>query len=259
MATITTRDGARLTYLDEGTGSPVVLVGGYGMALGAWGEQAVALQASGNRVVRYDRRGHGTSDVSAHGQRMARHGKDVAEVLDALELDDVVLVGASMGASVIWSYVDLFGTDRLRGIVSIDQTPKMINEGDWSLGFYDLTWDTVNAFVTGFPGGHQPFHQIPPPEILQLLMAERTNFDFDIMRPLLRDHTEADWRDVLPLVDVPVLVITGRHSPLWPCESSLYIADTVPNGKAVICEESGHVPFLEQPEVVNDALVQFCR
>ncbi|MBV8692864.1 MAG: alpha/beta hydrolase, partial [Actinobacteria bacterium] len=62
-----------------------MLVGGYGMALGAWGEQAVALQASGNRVVRYDRRGHGTSDVSAHGQRMARHGKDVAEVLDALE------------------------------------------------------------------------------------------------------------------------------------------------------------------------------
>lgn len=258
MSFLTTADGTRLHYTDEGEGSAVVFIGGFSMALGAWELQAAALRDS-HRVVRFDRRGHGKSEVSAHGQRLSRHGKDVAEVLDGLDINDALLVGASMGASTIWAYVDLFGTERLRGIVSIDQTPKMINEDGWDLGFYDLTRDTVDQFVRTFPGTLNPFHQLPSAEVLPLLVNEDTTFDMDTMRPLLRNHAEADWRDVLPLVEVPVLVITGRHSPFWPCESSLYIAETVPKGDAVICEESGHVPLWEEPTKVNDALVTFAR
>ena len=70
---------------------------------------------------------------------MARHGKDLHDALTQLDLGPVVLVGGSMGASAIWAYVDLFGTDGVRGIVSIDQTPKMINTEDWPYGFYGLT------------------------------------------------------------------------------------------------------------------------
>ena len=77
---------------------------------------------------------------------MARHGKDLNDALWQLDLGPVVLVGGSMGASAIWAYVDLFGTDGVRGIVSIDQTPKMINDDDWPYGFYGLTPSNSGAF-----------------------------------------------------------------------------------------------------------------
>ena len=256
MADFTTSDGAHLDYSDEGSGDPVVLIGGFAMGLGAWRLQRDHL-ASSHRVLAFDRRWHGASDRPSNGHRLARHAMDLRELLVGLDLDDVAVVGASMGASVIWAYCDLFGTERLGCIVTIDQTPKMVNDDDWSLGFYDLTWPNVHEFVAKFPDGRQPFHQMPGPDVLQLLLADRTDVSFDDLRPLLRDHTMADWRDVLPLIDVPLLAITGRHSPFWPCESSMYVAETVKDGDVAIFEESGHVPFLEQPDEFNAILGGF--
>lgn len=256
MPTFVTTDGVTLNYADEGAGSPIVLVGGLGMAITAWELQRRHLKEK-HRVLSLDRRCHGASDFAEHGHRMARHGKDLREFLDVVELDDVVVVGASMGASVIWAYVDLFGTERLRGIVSLDQTPKMINEEGWGWGLHELTRDGVEEFVMTFPAGRIPFYQVPASEVLELLMRDRVEVPFDKLRDLIRDHTMQDWRDVLPRIDVPLLAITGRHSPMWPCESSIYVSEQVQNGRVVILENSGHAPFLEEPEGVNKELETF--
>ena len=59
----------------------------------------------------------------------------------------------SMGGSTIWAYCDLFGTDRLRAVVTIDQTPKMINDDGWAFGFDGLTRDNIGTFFDhGIPG-----------------------------------------------------------------------------------------------------------
>jgi pimeloyl-ACP methyl ester carboxylesterase len=255
MPDVVTADGVRLSYLDEGSGSTIVLLGGFLMGAKAWRVQLDAL-APHHRVIALDRRHHGDAERPAGGHRLSRHAADVHDALVALDLDEVLLVGASMGASTIYAYLDLFGTERLRGIVPIDQTPKMINEGDWSLGFYDLTRENVDAFIAGFPGALNPFHK-PTDLALRTMLAGGTDIDMDVVRPLLRNHAEADWRDVFARCDVPVLAIAGRHCPLWPCESSLLIADAAPQGEALVCEESGHVPFLEEPELVNGALAAF--
>jgi non-heme chloroperoxidase len=255
MPDVVTGDGVRLSYIDEGTGSTIVLLGGFTMGARAWRVQLDALAPS-HRVIALDRRHHGDSEQPEGGHRLSRHAADVHDALVALDLDEVLLVGASMGASTIYAYLDVFGTDRLRGVVPIDQTPKMVNEGDWSLGFYDLTRSSLNDFITEFPGGLNPFHN-PTDLALRTMLGGQTIIDMDVVRPLLRNHAEADWRDVFPRVDVPVLAIAGRHSPLWPCESSLFIAETVPDGDALVCEESGHVPFLEEADRVNAALLAF--
>ena len=104
MPTITTSDGVRLNYADEGDGVPVVLIAGFCAPLESWELQRAALVAEGYRVVGLDRRSHGGSDSPPYGQRLSRHGKDVQEVLAALSLDDVVLIGGSMGASAIWAW-----------------------------------------------------------------------------------------------------------------------------------------------------------
>lgn len=257
MPSVTTNDGVRLNYTDEGTGPPVVLIGGGGMSASAWKLQQDAL-GSDHRVVSIDRRGHGLSDDVAFGSRMARHGKDIHDALEALDVSDACLVGASMGVSVIWAYADLFGTERVRSIVAIDQTPKMLNDDEWKLGMYNLNSETLDEFVKTFPAGFNPFHTVPRSEVLQLMMAP-SNFSIESFRGVLRDHSQQDWREVLPLVDVPVLAIAGRHSPFWPWESSEYIAEHVQKGELFVSEESGHAVFLEDPDGVNDAITRFLR
>src|SRR5690349_2593681 len=118
MPTITTNDGVALNYLDEGGGPAIVLLAGYTAPADSWALQGDALVAAGFRAVAVDRRSHGGSESPMFGQRMSRHGKDLSDSLAALDLRDVVLVGGSMGANVIWAYVDLFGTDLVRGVVS---------------------------------------------------------------------------------------------------------------------------------------------
>ena len=121
MPEIVTSDGVRLWASDDGYGPSVVLVAGYTAPAASWAFQIDALTAAGHRAIGLDRRSHGRSDAPWYGQRMARHGKDLHDALTRLDLASVVLVGGSMGASAIWAYVDLFGTDGVRGIVSIDQ------------------------------------------------------------------------------------------------------------------------------------------
>jgi pimeloyl-ACP methyl ester carboxylesterase len=250
---ITTSDGVGLHVLDEGTGPAVVLLPGYGAAAKSWTLQVEALRDR-FRVVAVDRRNHGRSDRPAFGQRMSRHAADLRDVLDALQLDDVLLVGSSMGANVALAYVDPFGCDRLRGLVLVDQTPKMVNEGDWQLGFHGLTWDNVDAWIARFPEGVQAFHSMPDPELLATTL-DGPEFSIDETRPLLRDHTCADWRDVLARVSVPVTAMAGRHSPVWPWESAHWMAEAAPDGRLVVFEHSGHAPMLEEPAAFNEALL----
>ena len=83
---------------------------------------------------------------------MARHGRDLGELLEHLDLTDVTLVGASMGGNTIWAYVDQFGSCRLAGVLIDDQTPKMINTADWPYGFYGFTPENAGTyFAAGIP------------------------------------------------------------------------------------------------------------
>jgi pimeloyl-ACP methyl ester carboxylesterase len=206
-------------------------------------------------VVAVDRRNHGLSDRPAHGQRMSRHAADVRELIAQLDLRDVLLVGSSMGANIALSYVDLFGSAALRGLVLVDQTPKMINEDGWDLGFVGLTRDGAEQWVRRFPEGVQAIHRMPPPEVLEAA-SDGPAFSIDETRDLLRDHTFADWRDVVPRVEVPVTAVAGRQSPIWPWQSSAWIADTAQDGHLVVLEDCGHAPMLEQPEAFTAALAE---
>lgn len=252
---ITTADGVALHLTDEGTGRPVVLLAGYGAPARAWMLQVPALRER-HRVIAVDRRNHGRSQRPSYGQRMSRHAADLHDVLEQLDLDDVMLVGHSMGASVALAYVDTFGADRLGDLVLIDQTPKMINEDGWQLGYHGLTRENAEAFVQGFPGAGHGFRTEPDSQVLLEILNDAPAFSFDQTRALLRDHTFADWRDVVERLPVRVTVLAGRHSPVWSWKSSAWIAQNAPKGQLVVFEESGHAPMLEEPEAFTAALIE---
>jgi pimeloyl-ACP methyl ester carboxylesterase len=251
-----TSDSVRLHYLDEGDGPVVVLVGGFTARARSWSLVAADLVSAGYRVLSVDRRSHGDSDFPTHGQRLSRHAADLHELQSALGLEDAVWVGSSMGASTLLSGVDLFGSQHLRGLVLVDQTPKMVNDATWTLGMHGLTWDALDDFVSTFPGTVSAFHAPPPAHVLAVLAQDAASpYPYDQTRALLRDHASQDWRDVVPRITCPLLAIAGRHSPLWPVASSEWIATHAPRGELAVLDDSGHAPHLSEPELFSKTLL----
>ena len=268
--TFRTTDGVTVAYTDSrpasASGRTVVLVAGYAMPATGWALQVDALVAAGHRVVAFDRRSHGASEDVLHGQRVARHGADIHELLVTLDLRDAVIVGQSMGASATWAMVDLFGTARVAGIVTIDQTPQLVNSDDWPHGFYGMTPANSGTFFddgipdtgrgarvdTARPGVRRLVERIGGPPAMRQANAPET-------RGLLRDHGSQDWRDVVARLDVPFLMVAGQDSQLWPCTHAAAAVGSNPNGRVLVVEDAGHATNLDQPDVVNAALLDFTR
>jgi pimeloyl-ACP methyl ester carboxylesterase len=240
MATVRTSDGVTLHVTEDGEGPPVVLVAGFMAPATTWTSQAEALLQAGYRVVAVDRRSHGLSESPSFGLRIARHGADLENVLGALDLEDAVLVGGSMGASSMWAYCDLFGTARLRGTVSVDQTPKMVNGDGWEHGFYGLTHANSGEF---FDAGIPVAGTVSP-------------YPFQLA-PLLRDHAQQDWRDVVRRSEVPALMVAGDSSEFWPSAHAAAAVEGNPLGRAVTLEDCGHAVNFDQPEAFNRVLLEF--
>jgi non-heme chloroperoxidase len=265
MPTITTSDGVLLRYVDEGAGRPVVLLAGFCAPLETWELQRRALLEAGYRVVAVDRRSHGGSDSPAYGQRMARHGKDLWDVLSGLDLDDVVLIGGSMGGSTIWAYCDLFGTERVGAVVTIDQTPKMVNDDTWQHGFYGLTPQTVGTFFdAGIPDtgrGLRTNRLAGLNRVAEALgrMPSFADATTPERRALLQDHAEKDWRDVIARMSVPSLFLADRQSQFWPCEHATTAAGSNPMARVVVFDDCGHAANLDQPDQTNGAILGFLR
>ncbi len=263
MRFFTTDDGVRLAYEDHGEGPVVVLVNGYCAPATAWTLTTDALVAAGYRVLAFDRRAHGESETPWWGQRMARHGRDIGELLDAIDVRSAALVGASMGGNAIWAYVDQYGTGRLSGVVIVDQTPKMLNTADWAHGFYGFDASDAMAFARGVPptGRGRPLERsaaaiarlverLGAPPVYRDRMAPETV-------GLLVDHSLQDWRDVAARAGCPVLMVAGRDSQLWPCEHAAATIAANPNGRAVIIEDCGHPVNIDQPDRLNEVLLEF--
>lgn len=271
MATFRTNDGVTLSYSDSaptgrgaGRGRPVILIHGYTAPAAAWALVSDELVAHGHRVIAFDRRSHGVSETPMHGQRMARHGRDLGELLDHLGLDqDVTLVGSSMGGNAIWAYVDQFGSQRLAGVLIDDQTPKMITTGDWPYGFYDYTPANAGTFfATGVtPTGRGRDQAASAPAVMRLVERLGGPPAFrDAAAPetigLLNDHALADWRDVVARFDRPFVMLAARGSQLWPCEHAAAAVADNPYGRAVVVEDCGHTVAIDQPDRLVEELAR---
>lgn len=266
MSTFRTSDGVSLSFTDEGEGPAVVLVAGFLAAASSWHPTTQPLVDAGFRVVALDRRNHGASEKPAHGQRLARHGKDLHELLDALGLDEAFLVGGSMGASTIWAYLDLFGYARCRGMVSVDQTPKMVNRDGWDAGFYGLTAENVGTFFDAGipPTGRGAGLEKAMATVTAIMAATGSvplggNAADPVTMPLLRDHAAADWRDVVTRATCPVLMVAGAESQYWPSAHATLMADQGEHVEAVVLEGCGHPVNLDEPELFTETLLRFLQ
>ena len=266
--------GTVLHALEAGTGQPLIMIPGWSQSAAEYGRNIEEL-AKGRRVIALDMRSHGDSPDMAHGHRIQRLAKDLREVIEALGLDSVDVVGHSMGSSIIWSYLDLFGEERLRRLVIVDQAPMVAALPGWDeatrkkygcllpdvqsvAGFCDTVRATTSVegtmdILKGM------FTSALPEDDLRWSAVENLKMPRASPSDLLFDHCLNDWRDVITQTRLPSLVIGGRKS-IFSAESQEWIASVNPNAKASIYEEhegGGHFMFFENPRRFNAEVSAF--
>ncbi|BDV31162.1 alpha/beta fold hydrolase [Microbacterium terricola] len=264
MSSITADDGVRLDYTVSGdpAGRPVVLLAGFKAAATTWRYQLKPLQDAGYRVIAVDLRGHGTSERPAEGVDMARRGADVHAVLERLDLNDVVLIGGSMGGNTIWAYLQQHGAARVGAVVIVDQTPKMLNTPDWPHGFYGYDASNVDTYFAeripdtghGTPIARRGMRLV---RLLRLMKGADAGALSEGELALLDDHAKKDWRPVIAATSVPVLFVAGAESEFWPSAHAVAAAALASRGTAVVLANDGHAANMEQPKAFNRAVLQF--
>ncbi|MDY0814559.1 alpha/beta hydrolase [Kitasatospora purpeofusca] len=274
MRELITTDGTRLAYRDTGgEGVPLVMLHGWGQTQAMFRHQVEDL-SPGRRVVTVDFRGHGLSDKPKHGYRIARFSRDVLELVDHLGLVRFDALGWSMGVSVWWSFIDQYGTGRIRRLVAVDQ-PAAVASVPWTTGreqrqsgaIFDVSQLLELGAALAAPGGDEVradfvrgmFSGDPDPEVLAFVAREITSTPAYAGVPLLFDHCAQDWRDVLPRIDVPTLVIGCEGSHVSP-DSQRFVAQRIPGARLHVFTSdvaNSHFPFLENPAAFNAVVEEF--
>ncbi|OQS00943.1 alpha/beta-hydrolase [Achlya hypogyna] len=275
MPAFTTSDGCRLAYDDtvsaSPTAAPVLLFLHGWSASRRYFDCNVPLLQESCRVICLDMRFHGESDSTAHGMHIARLAADVREFVLGLGLDTtkLTLIGTSMGCAVIWSFLELFGSAGVRQAIFVDQLPLQNRSHDWPLhgyGCYDEASflgieRTLHADLPAVAQGNLDSCIVRtdvPPAVLAKLHAEVLKCQPTALATLMRDHTQIDWRPLLPTISIPCLnVVGGPHNKVFPMAGALVVGDTIPNCTNVVFEQSGHWLYLEQPEAFCNVVLAF--
>jgi len=124
MATITTHDGTEIFYKDWGAGRPVVFSHGWPLTADAWDDQSFLVAANGFRAIAHDRRGGGRSGQPWNGNDLDSYADDLAELIEALDLHDAILVGHSTGGGEVTRYIGRHGTSRVAKAVLLGATRR---------------------------------------------------------------------------------------------------------------------------------------
>jgi pimeloyl-ACP methyl ester carboxylesterase len=286
MPNIKVRDGAQLYVRTLGRGEPVVLLHGFGSHSGHWLPYALPL-AHRYRFIMPDLRGFGRSHRVNLNQDclLTNYCEDLDDILDHMGLDQVALGGISMGACTSMQYHRLTGFKRVSRYLHIDQSPRILNDAEWTHGLFgagqDSEFEQLNELLTDisqYPRGtaylelpvalrrrlikamarfygyafHKPLHHVAvnalarlEPLASRLLPMQNWWVYMDVLRAYLQQ--DYDMRDSVANIHVPMTVMVGMHSRMYPPDGQLFMHEQAPNSRLVRFERSGHAPIVDEP------------
>jgi pimeloyl-ACP methyl ester carboxylesterase len=231
----TTQDGVKLSYWEAGQGKPLIFIPGWS-ANGAQYINVMVLLARQYRVIVLDPRNQGLSQKVDYGNRIARHSMDVHELGQHLGLKSAAYVGHSMGAAILWSYIDLFGTKAMSKVAFVDEPISIYAHADWSEqerreagGTTTSPERMVAAFTVGGPVNalttdlkvfersqrmDSPYYQNS-----ESFAAAFIKNDPAALARVLFNHTVNDWRDVVRhKINIPAAIFSGEESNNLPSQ-----------------------------------------
>jgi non-heme chloroperoxidase len=257
-------------YEDHGSGQPVVLIHGYPLNANSWERQERELLAAGYRCVRYDRRGFGRSSQPTVGYDYDTFAADLNALLEHLDLHDVILVGFSMGTGEVTRYLGRYGSARVSKAALLGAIPPFLlqtddnPEGVDGQVFEDIKAAVVKdryAYFKDFLDNFYNVDKLAPDRISE----QAWQASFNVAAAASPHATYAcvdawltDFRDDLPKIDVPTLVIHGTEDRILPIANTAdRLPDLIADVQLVRVENGPHNIGWTHPEEVNRALLEF--
>lgn len=250
-------DDLRLYYrLDGPEDAPVVVLSSsLGEALEMWNPQIPTLSER-FRVLRYDTRGHGRSSVPSGPYTIERLGRDVIDLLDALDIERAHFCGLSLGGMTgIW--LGSHAAERLDRLVLCNTAAKLGTPEDWDARIRQVSEGGMNALIGA------TMERWFTPEFRERERAECTAIQamLNVTDPAgyaaccaaIRDM---DQRADLVRIGVPTLVIAGRHDPVTPPDAMRALADEIPEAERVTLD-AAHLSNVEAADEFTRSLIGF--
>jgi non-heme chloroperoxidase len=260
-----------LYYEDHGSGQPVVLIHGYPLDGTSWEKQTAVLLEAGKRVITYDRRGFGKSDKPTSGHDYDTYAADLSALVSALDLQDAVLVGFSMGTGEVVRYLSRYGSHRVAKAVFIGALqPFLLKTEDNPSGA--MSQDDVDGFLDTIKADRYAFFT----SFLQNFYRTDENLGTRISKEALRNSWQmatnispyasvwsvatwyTDWRADIDKVDVPTLLMHGTGDVNVPIDiTSRVLAKMLPSATYIEIEDAPHGMLWTHGEEINKALLDF--
>ena len=252
--------------LSGAVGAPaMVFAHGFGCDQSMWRFVAPAFEAT-HQVALFDHVGAGGSDLRAYDPQrygsLEGYADDVVQIVEALDLGPVVLVGHSVSAMIgvlaAGRRPDLF--DRL---VLVGPSPRYVDDGDYRGGFsaaeIDELLETMDDNYLGWSAFIAPviMGNANRPELGDELTNSFCRTDPAIARRFARTTFLADNRADLAGVSTPALVLQCREDVIAPPQVGRYVHEHLAGSELVLLDAVGHCPNLSAPQTVVDAIAEY--
>ncbi len=261
---VISHDGTVINTEVVGEGPDLLFLNGMRATLPCWKRQ-VGLLSQKFRCISYDHRGVGKSGKPEKDYTAKDHYDDIQAVLDHFAVNNIALVGHSMGGMRALDFT-ISNQSKVKGMVLINSgahvnmslklmmrtTLKAIEAKDEKL------LDAMNEIGLAITFGEKSLYELEPRfgDFVRSSFAGVTlESAKNLYRGMLAD--EQDYRDKLPGVEVPTLVIAGDEDLQFPAKHSEHICSLIPNSSYKLLTDCGHFALSEKPKELNQMLITF--
>ena len=272
MPSVMTRSGVELYVKDWGVGRPLVLIHGWPLSADSWDDVAVPLANAGFRTIAYDRRGFGRSSQPWDGYNYDTLSDDLADVISALQLTDVTLIGFSMGGGEVARFLTRHGKTNVRSAALIssvvpfmlktESNPHGVPQDVFDQMSQGLTKDRPHFFASFFKDfyGVSLLSRPVSDEWLAWTHSMAMQAGLKATLACVNAFATTDFRPDLKSFTLPTLIVHGVNDKTVPIDATARpAAKAIPGSKLIEYEEAAHGIFATHRDQLIDDLLRFCR
>jgi pimeloyl-ACP methyl ester carboxylesterase len=253
----------KIEFEEHGKGKPLVLLHAFPLSRAMWKSQVEALAAENCRVITPDLRGFGENHSFSDINTMEDMAQDIFELLETLKIERAIVGGLSMGGYITFNFLKKF-PEKIAALVLCDTNASSDAEETREARF-----DLIEKIESD--GAQALIDEMLPKLICENTKANKKELVASLEEMFKKVNPQAavaalrgmaerkDNIDLLDKISVPTLLIFGQEDKVTNLETAEKIASTIPDAKLVKIENAGHYSNLEQPEIFNQALIDFVR
>lgn len=257
-------NGARIHYVSQGTGTPMLLLHGYPLSGELFARNRDALAAAGFRVITIDHRGYGQSTAPASNPGdLQTYAADALAVMDQLNVPKAIIGGMSMGGPIAF---EMWRTapQRFSGLILINTLANpagIVEQNIWkgmaqkasTFGPQSLAPELLKDMLTGQTRDSRPADVAFLTNIVKQASVAADVAGANVLA------TRPDSIPTLKTITVPTLILEGLEDTVYPPEFSLKMQQNIPGSKLVIIPGAAHAAIFEKAGAANQAIISWAR